>query len=78
VTRQSVHTHASVRKTKAALRKAFENSINCKGTSVVEIVSACNTGWKLTPEKANKWMEENMFAKYPLGDLKNLEDGIQR
>ena len=78
VTRQSVHTPANVRKAKAALRKAFENSINCKGTSVVEIVSACNTGWKLTPEKANKWMEENMFAKYPLGDLKNLEDGIQR
>ncbi len=61
VTRQSVHTAANVRKTKAALKKAFENSINCKGTSVVEIVSACNTGWKLTPEKANKWMEENMF-----------------
>ena len=78
VTRQSVHTPANVRKTKAALKKAFENSINCKGTSVVEIVSACNTGWKLTPEKANKWMEENMFAKYPLGDLKDLKDGIQR
>ena len=78
VTRQSVHTPANVRKAKAALKKAFENSINCKGTSVVEIVSACNTGWKLTPEKANKWMEENMFAKYPLGDLKDLKDGIQR
>ena len=78
VTRQSVHTPANVRKTKAALKKAFENSLNCKGTSVVEIVSACNTGWKLTPEKANKWMEENMFAKYPLGDLKDLKDGIQR
>ena len=33
---------------------------------------------ELTPEKANKWMEENMFAKYPLGDLKDLKDGIQR
>ena len=25
----------------------------------------------MTPEKANKWMEENMFANYPMGDLKN-------
>ncbi len=25
----------------------------------------------MSPEKANKWMEENMFAKYPLGELKN-------
>jgi 2-oxoglutarate ferredoxin oxidoreductase subunit beta len=27
----------------------------------------------MTPEKANKWMEENMFPFYPLGDLKNKE-----
>jgi 2-oxoglutarate ferredoxin oxidoreductase subunit beta len=72
VTRQSVHTPGAVRKAKAAIRKAFENSMDMsKGTSVVEIVSTCNTGWKLTPEKANQWMEENMFAKYPIGDLKN-------
>ena len=72
VTRQSVHTAAAVRKTKAALKKAFENAIAKKGTSVVEVVSTCNSGWKLTPEMANKWMEEHMFEKYPLGDLKNV------
>ena len=71
VTRQSVHTPANVRKTKAALKKAFENAMAKKGTSVVEVVSTCNTGWKMSPEKANQWMVENMFAKYPLGDLKN-------
>ena len=71
VTRQSVHTPASVRKAKSAIRKAFENSMQGKGTSVVEIVSTCNSGWKLTPIQANEWMEKNMFEKYPLGDLKN-------
>ncbi|MGM9836494.1 MAG: thiamine pyrophosphate-dependent enzyme [Muribaculaceae bacterium] len=71
VTRQSVHTPAAVRKAKAAIRKAFENSLAGKGTSLVEIVSTCNSGWKLSPVEANKWMEENMFKKYPLGDLKN-------
>ena len=71
VTRQSVHTPSAVRKAKAAIRKAFENSMQGKGTSVVEIVSTCNSGWKMSPEQANKWMEENMFAKYPIGDLKN-------
>ena len=71
VTRQSVQNPASVRKAKAAIRKAFENSLAKRGTSVVEIVSTCNSGWKMSPEKANKWMEENMFAAYPLGDLKN-------
>ena len=71
VTRQSVHTPAAVRKANAAIRKAFENSLAGKGTSLVEIVSTCNSGWKLSPVEANKWMEENMFKKYPLGDLKN-------
>ncbi|HKL92694.1 MAG: thiamine pyrophosphate-dependent enzyme [Bacteroidales bacterium] len=71
VTRQSVHTAASVRKTKRAVRKAFENSLQGKGTSIVEIVSTCNSGWKMTPHQANLWMEENMFPYYPLGDLKD-------
>ena len=73
VTRQSVHTPANVRKTKAALKKAFQNAIDKKGTSVVEVVSTCNSGWKMTPEKANEWMAQNMFEKYPLGELKNVE-----
>lgn len=72
VTRQSVHTPGAVRKAKKALEKAFKNSMERKGTSVVEIVSTCNSGWKMSPEAANKWMEEHMFAKYPLGDLKDI------
>lgn len=71
VTRQSVHTAAAVRKAKAAIKKAFQNTLDKKGTSVVEIVSTCNSGWKLTPAESNKWMAEHMFEKYPMGDLKN-------
>ncbi|WP_329903721.1 thiamine pyrophosphate-dependent enzyme [Porphyromonas pogonae] len=73
VTRQSVHNPASVRKAKQALRKGFENSMARKGTSVIEIVSTCNSGWKQSPEKANEWMIEHMFAKYPIGDLKKID-----
>ena len=71
VTRQSAHNPAAVRKLKKAVRKAFENSMMEKGTSFVEIVSTCNSGWKLTPVQANKWMEENMFPFYQLGDMKD-------
>jgi 2-oxoglutarate ferredoxin oxidoreductase subunit beta len=71
VTRQACHTPAAVRKTKKSLRKAFENQLNNKGTSLIEIVSTCNSGWKLSPTKANDWMVENMFPFYPLGDLKD-------
>jgi 2-oxoglutarate ferredoxin oxidoreductase subunit beta len=71
VTRQSVHTPAAVRKTKRAIRKAFENSALRKGTSFVEVVGTCNSGWKLSPVDANKWMVDNMFPAYPVGDLKD-------
>ena len=74
VTRQSVQNVASIRKAKKAIRKAFECSMQQKGSSLVEIVSTCSSGWKMTPEKANKWMEENMFPFYPLGDLKDTTD----
>ena len=70
VTRQAVHSPNAVRKAKKAIRKAFENQKLEKGVSFVEIVSSCNSGWKMTPVKANKWMEENMFPFYPLGDIK--------
>ncbi len=73
VTRQAVHTAAAVRKAKAAIKKAFQNTLEKRGTSVVEIVSTCNSGWKLTPAQANQWMTEHMFEKYPLGDLKDVE-----
>ena len=73
VTRQAVHTVAAIRKAKKAIRKAFENSMNGKGSNLVEIVSTCNSGWKMTPQASNDWMVEHMFPFYPLGDLKDKE-----
>ena len=70
VTRQAVHTPANVRKTKKAIRKAFENQKLKKGLSFVEVVSNCNSGWKMAPVQSNEWMVENMFPFYPLGDIK--------
>lgn len=71
VTRQSVDTVASIRQAKKAIKKAFIASMEGKGSSLVEMVSTCNSGWKVSPVKANEWMRENMFDKYPKGDLKD-------
>lgn len=72
VTRQAVNSPANVRRAKRAVRKAFENSINNNGFSMVEFVASCNSGWKLSPTGANEWMEENLFPVYPLGDIKDI------
>lgn len=71
MTRQSVHTPASVRKAKKASKGVFE-SMEEKGLSFVEIVATCSSGWKMSPAEANNWMSEHMFEAYPLGDLKDL------
>ena len=72
VTRQSVENVAAIRKAKKAIRHAFENSMNGKGSNLVEIVSTCSSGWKMTPDQAKKWMEDNMVKFYNIGDLKDI------
>ena len=74
VSRQSVHTPGNVRKTKKAIRKAFEYQALNKGTCFVEVVSNCPSGWKMTPLKSNEWLAENMLPFYPLGDMKVPEE----
>jgi 2-oxoglutarate ferredoxin oxidoreductase subunit beta len=70
VTRQAVHTPSGVRKAKKAMKNAFTFTAERKGLCFIEIVSNCNSGWKMTPRQSNTWMEDNMFPYYPLGDIK--------
>jgi len=73
VSRQSVHNVVAIRKAKAAIKKAFTYSMSGVGSNLVEIVSTCSTGWKKSPVEANKWMEDNMFKYYQIGDLKDIK-----
>lgn len=71
VARHAVHTAATVRKFKKAVENAIKYQQNHQtGTCFIEVVSNCPSGWKMTPLESNKWMEENMFPQFPLGDLK--------
>jgi 2-oxoglutarate ferredoxin oxidoreductase subunit beta len=70
VTRQAVHTPSAVRHLKKCIQKAIQIQKDKKGYSLIEVVSNCPSGWKMTPREANAWMEQNMFALYPLGDIK--------
>ncbi len=70
VTRQAVHTVAAARRLEKAFERAFQLQAEKRGTCFIEVVSACPSGWKMTPRDANAWLEEHMLKHYPLGDLK--------
>lgn len=70
--RVTVNNPANIKKAKAAIKKAFTNQIEGKGFSLVEVVSTCPTNWGLSPEKALKWLEDNMLPYYPLGVYKDI------
>lgn len=67
VERVSVDNIANLTKTKKAIKKAFDNSIQGLGYSFIEVLSTCPTNWGLAPVEALKWLRENMIPYYPLG-----------
>jgi len=69
--RVAVNNVKNVKAAKAAIKKAFQNQIEGKGFSLVEVVSTCPTNWGKTPVDALKWLEENMIPYYPLGVYKD-------
>ncbi len=69
--RVAVNNVKNVKAAKAAIKKAFQNQIEGKGFSMVEVLSTCPTNWGKTPTDALKWLEENMLPYYPLGVYKD-------
>ncbi len=75
VERVSTHNVANIKKTKRAIKKAFEAQIEGKGFSMVEVLSTCPTNWGLSAAESMKWLEENMIPYYPLGNFRTPEEG---
>ena len=69
--RTSCNTPANVAKTKAAIKKAFQNQLDGKGFSLVEIVTSCPTNWGLDPLEALDFLEEKMLKEFPLGVIRD-------
>ncbi len=69
--RVTVNNVKNIMKAKKAIKKAFQNQIDGKGFSLVEVVSTCPTNWGMTPQNALKWLEDNMLPYYPLGCYKD-------
>ncbi|MHC4647152.1 MAG: thiamine pyrophosphate-dependent enzyme [Planctomycetota bacterium] len=74
IERCSLHNPGEIRKTKKAVKRAFELQVNgAQGMSMVEILSACPTNWRMTPVKAMEWIESKLTKTFPLGCLKDVK-----
>lgn len=69
--RVSVDSIPHIREAKKAIRKAFENQVNKRGFSIVEILSTCPTNWGMTPLEALERLRTDMIPYYPLGVFKD-------
>ena len=69
--RVAVNNVKNIKAAKAAIKKAFQNQVEGKGFSLVEVLSTCPTNWGMAPDKAIGWLEENMLPYYPLGVYKD-------
>ncbi|MDO5014804.1 MAG: thiamine pyrophosphate-dependent enzyme [Clostridia bacterium] len=69
--RVAVNSVKGVKNAKKAIKKGFQNQLDKKGFSLIEVISSCPTNWGLSPQEALKWIDEKMIPYYPLGVYKD-------
>ncbi len=76
--RVSVDSVKNVRAAGRAIKKAFQNQIDGRGFSIVEVLSTCPTNWGLAPVEALSWLRDNMIPYYPLGVYKDITAEVSK
>ena len=71
IERTTVNSPAGIRKTKRAIRKAFQTQIDDLGFSLVEILSPCPVNWKMSALQAWQWIDQEMTKENPLGVIRD-------
>jgi 2-oxoglutarate ferredoxin oxidoreductase subunit beta len=71
IERVAVNSPVNIRRTKRAIRKAFQVQIDDLGFSLVEILSPCPTNWKMSPLESWRWIDKEMTREFPLGVIKD-------
>ncbi len=69
--RVKLNSPKAVKQARRAIKKAFEAQLNEVGFAMVEVLSACPTGWRLSPVEACRWIDEEMESYYPIGILRD-------
>jgi len=71
VERVALYWPAGRKKAARAIKKAVQIQKEGRGYAFVEVLAECPTMLRLTPDKAEEWVKENMVPIYPLGVKKD-------
>lgn len=69
--RVAVHSPQHIIGAKRAIRKAFQNQVDNRCFSLIEVLSTCPTNWGKTPSEATTWVDANLKSYFPLGVYKD-------
>src|SRR5690554_6645407 len=58
---------------KKSIRRAFQAQISGLGFSLVEVLSACPSNWRMTPVAALRYVDEVMAKFYPPGEVRAIK-----
>ena len=72
--RRSLHDPNNIRKSKKAIRTAFEVQKHELGFAIVELLSSCPTNWGYSPAEALDWIKYHMLPVFPIGDYKTIDE----
>lgn len=69
VTRQALYDQKRIMAASRAIKKAFQCQIDCKGYSLVEVLTNCPTNWRMSPTESSNYLMNEVAKVFPLGDL---------
>lgn len=77
VERCALSSPVAIRKAKKAINHALDLQVRgVKGFTLVELLSACPTYWRMTPCQSAEWIDHEMSQVFPLGCLKDDSLGV--
>ncbi|MFA5158947.1 MAG: thiamine pyrophosphate-dependent enzyme [Candidatus Omnitrophota bacterium] len=73
IERVAVHDAPHMQRAKQAIHKAFQNQIDRKGFSFVEVLSMCPTHWKMGGKEACQFVGNEMASYFPIKKFRDVD-----
>jgi 2-oxoglutarate/2-oxoacid ferredoxin oxidoreductase subunit beta len=70
--RVACHDVKHIRAARKAMKRAFQTQVENRGFAMIELLSACPTNWRMTPQQSQKRLANEIITAFPLGIYKDF------